>query len=67
MKKEHNLQNAKTQALNIPVVRRSICCNSEVYYAPAYYNTTMKTNDGKDIPLDTVCLKCGCRCSVRLF
>lgn len=48
-------------------VRRSICCNSDVYCAPTYYNTTMKTNDGKDIPLETVCLECGCRCSIRLF
>lgn len=67
MRNKQMLKTEQKQALNIPDVRRSICCNSEVYDAPAYYNTTMKTNDGKGIPLETACLKCGCRCSIRLF
>lgn len=48
-------------------VRRSECCNYEVSEVPAYYTTTMKTNDGKDIPMEAICLKCGCRCSTGFF
>lgn len=47
--------------------RRSSCCNSEVCDTYAYYNTTMKTNDGKDIPMIPMCIKCGWACSIKLF
>ena len=45
---------------------KSNCCNSGTYEAPAYYSTTMKTNEGKDIPKVLVCLKCGCKCNQKL-
>ena len=67
MKKEQNLQKPQRQALNIPVVRRSACCDAETYEAPAYYTNTMKTHKGEEIPKKIVCLKCGHECSERLF
>lgn len=45
----------------------STCCNAETYSAPAFYNTTMKTNDGKEIPYVIVCLKCGHKCTTKLI
>lgn len=44
--------------------KKSKCCNSEVYEAPSYYTTTMKTHEGKEIPKVTVCLKCGHKCEI---
>jgi hypothetical protein len=48
-------------------VRRSTCCNSEVADVPAFYNTTMKLDNGEDIPNETLCLKCGHRCSTGIL
>lgn len=54
------------KALNndLPIIQLSNCCKSNVYKAPAYYSSNMKTNKGDKIPMINVCLKCGCECKL---
>jgi len=44
---------------------RSMCCNAEVSQVPAYYTTTMKTSEGKEIPKVYLCSKCGYECEAH--
>lgn len=64
---ENKILNTEENAnSDLGAVRRSVCCNSETSDVPAFYNTTMKLENGEDIPNELLCLKCGHRCSTRL-
>jgi len=40
-------------------VRRSFCCNANIYEVPVFYTTNMLDNNGQPIKMVTVCSKCG--------
>lgn len=44
---------------------KSICCNSETSLVYAFYNTTMKLDNGDYIPRVPLCLECGQRCEIN--
>lgn len=46
--------------------KKSRCCNAEIYEAPDYYASTMKTHAGEPIPMITVCTKCGYKCNLKI-
>lgn len=47
--------------------KKSVCCNSETSEVFAFYNSTMKLDNGEPISKVPICLNCGHRCETNII